>query len=105
MQAAAYSERFASHPSGSIGGEKDDHVGNVGWLAGATERGLGDQAFLPVGSNHAGGVCAFGFDQAGIDRVDANAARSQFTGEDAGDRIDRTLRSGVNCAAGVESDD
>ena len=36
----------------------------------------------------ASGVCAFGFDHAGVDGVDADLLRAKFLGEDGGDGVE-----------------
>src|ERR1043166_5219869 len=78
------------------GGDRGDVLG----LADAAQRRLrfGLLAHLALGD--AGSVDAFGFDHAGIDRVDSNAARAEFLRERARDRIDRTFGAAVNRSAG-----
>ena len=54
---------------------------------------LAQVAFVVGG---AGGRCAFGFDDAGIDRVDANLPRSQFLSQRPGQGIDGGLGRAVD---------
>ena len=93
-------DELAGDPAGVVGGEEDGGGGDVVGLAGAAERGFGDGILVEIGADEAGGVGAFGFDDAGVEGVDADALGAELEGEDAGDGVDRTLGGGVDRAGG-----
>ena len=61
---------------------------------------LATASFSKSDADEAGGVGAFGFDDAGVEGVDANALGAELKREHAGDDVDRTLGGGVDGAAG-----
>src|SRR6185503_20861765 len=71
---------------------------DVGRLSGAAQRRLGLRVLLEVRPDEAGGVRALGLDDAGIDRVDADLARTQLARQDAGNSVDGRLGGGVDGA-------
>src|SRR5436190_9624334 len=93
-------ECFARDPFGVGRCEKNGCSRDILRLTDATERRLRFDALLHVTSSNAGGVDAFGLDHAGINRVDANFAGSQFFRERARQRIDRPFGAAVNSSLG-----
>ncbi len=53
-------------------------VGDVIGLADAAQGRIGDRLLMEVAADEAGGVDAFGFDHARVERVDADLLGSEF---------------------------
>ena len=98
--AAAGQELLSGQPIGVVRCEEGSDGSDVAGLAGASERSLFDQILLEIGADEASGVRAFGFDHAGIDRVDTDLLRSKFAGENSGDGVDRAFGGGIDGAVG-----
>ena len=83
--------RFAGHVLRV--GRRDVHRRgrNVVWLPDAPKRRLRFDPLAEIAFVVALCVNPLGFDQSGVDGVDANLARAQFFGEDSGNRIDGSL--------------
>src|SRR5579859_4204613 len=98
-QPAAREQLLAREPIRIVRGEEHRDRSDVLRLAGPAERRLRDSGFLEIGTDEPGAVRALGFDDAGVERVDADLARTEFAREHAGDRVDRAFRAGVDGAA------
>jgi hypothetical protein len=106
LEAAAGELELAGEPGGVVGGEEDRDGGDVAGLSEPAEGGLGDHGFFHVRAEEAGGLGAFGFDEAGVDGVDADFAGAEFLGQDGGDHVERAFGGRIDGGAGgLESDD
>ena len=83
-------------PGGIVRRKKGGNAGNVVGLAYAAERCVGLQLLLEVAADEPRGVDAFGFNHAGIQRVDANLSRTELLGECPGDGVHCAFGSAVN---------
>src|SRR5439155_15220695 len=83
-QAARDVERFAGHPRRI--GRRQKHGGgrDVLRLSDAAKRRLRFDLLAEITAGYPGGMHAFGFDHAGVDRVDADVARPQLFGQRPG---------------------
>ena len=99
-EATAGDDAFASEPLGVLGREESGDGGDVVYLAGATEWGLRDEAIREVGADEACCVRTFGYNEAGVDGVDANLLWTQLFCEHTCDRVKSALGSGVDGAVG-----
>ena len=61
---------------------------------------------MEVAADEAGGVYAFGFDHARVERIDPNLLRSKLLRESLGDRVDSALGGAIDgcCANTIRSD-
>ena len=89
-------KRFACDPRRVRGSKKDCGRSDVAGLTDATEWCLRFNAFAKIALVKTSCAHAFGFDKTGIDRVDANSARTEFLGQRSGDGVDRAFGAGVN---------
>ena len=89
-------KRFACDPRRVRGSKKDRGRSDVAGLTDATEWCLRFNAFAKIALVKTSCAHAFGFDKTGIDRVDANSARTEFLGQRSGDGVDRAFGAGVN---------
>ena len=95
-KASRDTKRFACDPRRVRGSKKDCGRSDIAGLTDAAEWCLRFNAFAKIALVETGCAHAFGFDKTGIDRVDANFARTEFLGERSGDGVDRAFCAGVN---------
>src|SRR5262249_12186595 len=91
-------QRFARDPRRIVGGQKDGGRSDVLCSADPAQRRLRLRVPLEVAADDPRAMGPFRLDHAGIDRIDANLARSQLLGERPRDGINRRLGGAIDCA-------
>src|SRR5262249_49088096 len=86
---------FTRNPGGFGAGQEPHHGGDVLRPAGPAERGFRFHLLFEIAAGDAGGVQPLGFDDSGVDGVDADFARPQLLGQGARDRIHGRLGGAV----------
>ena len=85
---------LAGEPSRVVRSKEYSDRGDVADFTGAGEQGLLIEGLLEVRTDHTAGVRAFRLDHAGIQRIDADLPRSEFTSEHTSDCIKSALGAG-----------
>src|SRR5271166_3584585 len=98
LQPCAAADRYdlAGHPGRVIGGEEDGHLGNVVRHAHASQRSARYCVAPELAFGVTRGLCTFGLDQSGGQRVDADVPRTKFLRQSAGDDIHCALGGAIH---------